>query len=117
MAARRSSVNPSWIGSGFSHHSVPSLSKVAMRSAGAPKSRPPSVVTRSTKSRMAARAGVSFQDASGSSGMAGIVRPRLELRRPAALQRVEDQIQPPLELGGVVVAGLLQLRGHLEEVG
>src|SRR6516164_9782013 len=55
-----------WTYSGFSHHSVPSLSNVAIRSEGGTKSGPPSVVTRSTKWRIAARVGVSFQLASWS---------------------------------------------------
>src|SRR5262249_27235926 len=54
-------MKPSWIGIGFSHHSVPSLSKVAMRSATGTRSGP-SVVTRETKSMIAWRVGVSFQD-------------------------------------------------------
>lgn len=46
---------------GFSHHSVPSLSKTATRASGATKSGPPSVVTRSTKSTIVAFVGPSFQ--------------------------------------------------------
>ena len=52
--------------SGFSSHSVPSLSNVAMRSAGGTKSGPPAVVTFVTKSRMALLAAPSFQEVSGS---------------------------------------------------
>ena len=51
-----------WIGSGFSHQSVPSLSKTAIRSSG----EIPSADTRSTKSSTAALANPSFQEASGS---------------------------------------------------
>ena len=50
---------------GCSHHSVPSLSKVAMRSAGGTKSGPPSFVTRATKSRIADFAAPSFQEGRG----------------------------------------------------
>src|SRR5580765_5867046 len=59
-------MNPSSIGIGFSHQRVPSLSNVAIRSAGGTNSGPPSVVTRSTKSRIAARVGVSRHEASTS---------------------------------------------------
>ena len=43
----------SWIGIGFSHHSVPSLSNTATRGSGAP----------ATNSSIVARVAVSFQDA------------------------------------------------------
>ena len=56
-----------WIGSGFSHQSVPSLSKTATRSDGGT----PSADTRSTKSSTAALASPSFQEASGSSLLTG----------------------------------------------
>ena len=46
---------------GFSHHSVPSLSKTAMRASGATKSGP-SAVTRPTKSTIADFVGPSFQE-------------------------------------------------------
>src|SRR5262249_60953429 len=59
-----------WKYIGFSHQSVPSLSKVAMRSDTGTKSGPPSLVTRATKSTMACLAGQSFQDGSGSSAAA-----------------------------------------------
>src|SRR5262245_18045547 len=51
---------------GCSDHSVPSLSKTAMRSAAGTKSAPPWVVTRETKSRMAFLDAPSFQEGSGS---------------------------------------------------
>ena len=44
-----------WIGSGFSHHSVPSLSKTARRSSAGT-----SATTRSTNSMIARFAGPSF---------------------------------------------------------
>src|SRR5215216_7533635 len=56
MAARRRRMKSSWMGIGFSHHSVPSLSNTATRSAGGTWSSPPGVVTRSTNSMIAARA-------------------------------------------------------------
>ena len=110
-------MNPSWTGSGFSHHSVPSLSNVAIRSATGTKSGPPAVVTRSTKSRIAARAGVSFQDASGSSGTAGSYAARYSsaARWRSSASRIRSS--PHSNSVVVVVAGLLQLRRHLEEVG
>jgi hypothetical protein len=46
-------MKPSSIGIGFSHQSVPSLSKTAIRSAGGTKSGPPSSVTRPMKSTIA----------------------------------------------------------------
>ena len=51
-----------WIGSGFSHQSVPSLSKTATRSSGGT----PPEVTRSTNASTASFVGPSFQVASGS---------------------------------------------------
>ncbi len=51
-----------WIGSGFSHQSVPSLSKTATRSPGGM----PSADTRSTKPSTAALAAPAFQEASAS---------------------------------------------------
>ena len=55
-----------WKYIGCSHQSVPSLSKVAMRSATGTKSGPPCVVTRATKSGIDFFAAPSFQDGSGS---------------------------------------------------
>ena len=52
---------------GCSTHSVPSLSNVAMRSAGGTKSGPPSRVMRATKSIIARLAGPSCHDGNGSS--------------------------------------------------
>jgi hypothetical protein len=46
-------MNPSSIGIGFSHQSVPSLSKTAMRSSAGTKSAPPLSVMRSTNSTIA----------------------------------------------------------------
>ena len=60
---------------GCSIHSVPSLSKVAMRSGAGTKSAEPSPVTAATKSRMARLAPPSFHDGSGSAACAwAIVR-------------------------------------------
>ena len=53
MAASRRRMKSSWMGIGFSHHSVPWLSNTATRSSGGAKSGEPSVVTRSTNSTMA----------------------------------------------------------------
>ena len=60
-------MNIPWKYIGCSDQSVPSLSKVAMRSPGATKSGPPSVVAAVTKSTIACLVGPSFQDGSGSS--------------------------------------------------
>src|ERR1700709_2733060 len=56
----------SWKYMGCSAHNVPSLSNVAMRSAGGTKSTEPCLVTRSTKSKIAFLGAVSFQDGRGS---------------------------------------------------
>src|SRR5450432_2274075 len=55
---------------GCSAHNVPSLSKVATRSAGGTKSAEPCFVTRSTKSKMAFLGAVLFQD--GSESVTGV---------------------------------------------
>src|SRR6266481_7227030 len=64
-AFTRSSAKAIWTYIGCSTHSVPSLSKVAMRSAGTTKSGP-ALVTRPTNSTMACFVGVSFHDGNGS---------------------------------------------------
>ncbi len=77
----RSLMNIPWKYIGCSVHSVPSLSKVAMRSPGAMKSGPPSVVAAVTKSRIACLVGPSFHDGSGSSwAKAGVARTRARIR-------------------------------------
>ena len=65
-AFTRSSAKTYWKCSGCSPQSVPSLSKVAMRSAGGTKSGEPSFVTFSTKATMAFFGAVSFQEGNGS---------------------------------------------------
>ena len=55
-----------WKYIGCSVHSVPSLSKVAMRSGTGIQSRPPGVVVRATNSTIDCLAGPSFQDGNGS---------------------------------------------------
>jgi hypothetical protein len=70
MAASRCRTKSSSIGIGFSHHRVPSLSNTATRSSGGTNSGDPSVVTRSTNSRIAVAAGPSFQLARCSSATA-----------------------------------------------
>ena len=72
-------MKPSSIGIGFSHQSVPSLSKIAIRSAGGTKSGPPSVVTRATKSTIAARVAVSFQRSRAASSFRVGISSRLAL--------------------------------------
>src|SRR5512132_960239 len=66
MTTRRRRMKSSWMGIGFSHHSVPSLSNTATRSSGGTVSIPPSVVTRWTKSKMACLLAPSRQLPSGS---------------------------------------------------
>ncbi len=63
----RSSAKASWVYIGCSTQSVPSLSKVAMRSASGTKSGLASSVTASTNATIAALASPSFQEGSGSS--------------------------------------------------
>ena len=65
-ALMRSRVNTTSVYSGCSHHSVPSLSKVAMRSLTGTKSGLPGRVVSSTSLMIAALTGPSFQDGSGS---------------------------------------------------
>ena len=79
-------MNASWIGIGFSHHSVPSLSHVAMRASGGTWSGP-SPVTRSTNSMIAALVGVSRHDASRSSDVADDAYVDVEAHLAAAMAR------------------------------
>jgi len=65
-AFTRSSTKYNCTGIGCSHHKVPSLSKVAMRSETGTKSGEPGVVTLSTKLMMDCFAGPSFHDGRGS---------------------------------------------------
>jgi hypothetical protein len=60
-----------WMGIGFSHHSVPSLSNTATRSSGGTKSGEPSVVTRWTNSWIACLLAPARQLDSGSPVGAG----------------------------------------------
>ncbi len=66
----------SWTGIGFSHHSVPSLSNTATRSATGTGSAPSAPQTCSTKPITASRAAPSCQLASGS----GMSAPPLSVR-------------------------------------
>ena len=63
----RSNAKIIWKYIGFSHHSVPSLSNVARRSAGWTKSLLPGVVTFSTKEMIADFVAPSFQEGRWSS--------------------------------------------------
>ena len=58
----RSLTNMNWKYTGCSVQSVPSLSKVAIRSSGSTHPGPPSVVAAVTKSMIASLIGPSFQD-------------------------------------------------------
>ena len=69
-ALTRSRANASWKYIGCSAHSVPSLSKMAMRSVGGTKSLPPFVVTRLTKSTIDCLALPSFHEPSASAACA-----------------------------------------------
>src|SRR5512140_1197275 len=64
MATRRRRMKSSWIGIGFSHHSVPSLSNTATRSSGG--SPVAGSVTRSTKASTASLVGPGVHSDSGS---------------------------------------------------
>lgn len=64
-AFTRSSAKASWVYIGCSTHNVPSLSKVAMRSAGGTKSGEPSRVTAATKSSIDCFVAPSFHEGSG----------------------------------------------------
>ena len=87
-AFTRSSAKRSWNGSGFSVHSVPSLSNVAMRSGTGTKSDEPSFVTLATKSPIAFFVVLRSMTAAD--------RPRQQplvssaVRRPATLHRSVD---------------------------
>src|SRR5262245_24883621 len=86
----------SWTYIGCSVQSVPSLSKVAMRSAAGTKSGAPSFVTRVTKSSRAFFAGPSFQDGSGSAGacpapVCGLVSPNNAAGTAASTARRSDE--------------------------
>jgi hypothetical protein len=72
-------MKPSSTGIGFSHQRVPSLSKTAMRASAGTNSGPPRLVTRATKSLMAALLAPSFQEARGSADLDAIIA-RLPLR-------------------------------------
>ena len=122
-----------WIGSGFSHQSVPSLSKTATRSSGGS----PSADTRSTKSSTASLAAPSFQDASGSPMLSAGRERRLELLdhlvdrearrllpRRELLERLEelrrDRVAASDDVGVVEDPVVVRVRGHvgaLERVG
>ena len=65
-SAMRAKMNATWKYIGFSAHSVPSLSNVAMRSAGATNSGLSGVVTPRTKSKIFCFVAPSVQDGSGS---------------------------------------------------
>src|SRR5688572_370971 len=69
-ALTRSTTKASWLYTGCSDQSVPSLSKTAMRSGVGTKSGEPSFVTRSTNATIAFRGPVSRQDGRGSSATA-----------------------------------------------
>src|SRR5262245_27833917 len=64
----RSSANSSWVYSGCSTQSVPSLSKVAIRSAGGTYFALALSVVALTKPKIAALLGPAFQDGNGSDG-------------------------------------------------
>src|SRR5438105_3159821 len=83
----RSSAKKSWIGIGFSHQSVPSLSKVAIRSLGRTKSAEPSLVTLATKSVIDFLVAPSFHDGSGSAVARATVVARASAQTSAAAMR------------------------------
>src|SRR5262245_8372945 len=90
--------------SGCSHHSVPSLSKVAMRSASGTKSAAPSFVTPATKSRIADLAAPSFQEGRGPKV---IPRPR----------KVKLAVQMTIHFWRLRYSGATLLAGRIESGG
>src|SRR5882724_9490597 len=108
MALTRSSAKASWTYIGCSHHSVPSLSKVAMRCSAGTKSGPPCVVTRATKLTIDVFVGPSFHDgnasacASADMGRIGPIRTGSEARVESRIRRLT-----PKEACGVDMVGSL----------
>src|SRR5262245_57164959 len=92
----RSRAKASWKYIGCSAHRVPSLSKTAMRSAGATKSAPPCVVVRPTKTMRAFLASPSFHDGSGSASASGDddTGPLRGISPAGALQEARTQQRP-----------------------
>ena len=86
IARARSSANWIWKYIGCSEISVPSLSKVAMRSGTGTKSGPSGVVTLATKARIAALVGPSFQEGSGSAWARAWAAVRRRAARVAAMR-------------------------------
>ena len=94
-AFTRSRAKTSWKYIGCSAQSVPSLSKMAMRSAGGTKSGLPALVTFSTKSTMDCLAAPSFQDGSGSAACAASASRRASQsgeRTPAMDSRISGRL-------------------------
>src|SRR5215218_7349416 len=91
----------SWIGIGFSHHSVPSLSKTATRSATGTGGAPPVPHTAETNARTASRAGPARQHESVPCGTAS---------RTASWPRVMGRPFPLGGAGGSPGTGELRLR-------
>src|SRR5215207_2312413 len=81
----------SWIGIGFSHHSVPSLSNTAMRSSTGTACDPCSPQTRRTKSTMASFEGLSFHVVNGSAAMRGRAFELVALALRGGLQERFDE--------------------------
>jgi hypothetical protein len=103
----------SWIGIGFSHHRVPSLSNVATRCSSGIEPGPLAELAASTNCVIAWRVGVSFQDGSGSPdaivSVAGHGRSQMAFDVDVhVVADVEDDLDDPasaeLELGPVLAA-------------
>jgi hypothetical protein len=75
------------------HHSVPSLSKVAMRFAAGTKSGPPSFFTRVTKSRIACLVGPSFHNGSESGPFCATAVPAIAKRTRALSRNVDGPVR------------------------
>jgi hypothetical protein len=99
-----------WKYSGCSARSVPSLSKVATRSAGGTKSGEPCVVTRSTNATIAALGSVSFHDRRGPWATLGAVHD-VATRAMAAAQAARIRIavavrQPVIRAASIAVCAM-----------
>ena len=92
-AFTRSSAKASWVYIGCSTHSVPSLSKVAMRWSTGTKSGLPWVVTRLTNSVIAVLVAPSFQDGSAAPGLAPAPRTAASGDNTGRAARVETNVR------------------------
>src|SRR5918994_465463 len=90
ISTKRRRMKSSWMGIGFSHHSVPSLSNTATRSSGATRS-----AADATKSRIARLAGPSRQLASAVAGRVDVVATAARYVRPGDASSPEADDRSP----------------------